>query len=135
MINRVEHDRLLAVTDLVFAEARRDGRLMAVAVTDEAGGLVFGIRMPGCHARVLKTAVRKAYTAAVMQRDTITFRDEDRDRQKTLGDWGDPMFTHLVGGVVIRRDGEWYGGLGVGGNGTDRDDEIARLALATLVAS
>ena len=135
MINRPDHERLLEACDVVFAEGRRDGRVMAIAVTDEAGGLVFGLRMPDCPARVLTHAIRKAYTAAVMQRDTIVFRDEDVDRQKTLADWGDPMLTHLVGGVVIRCGDEWCGGVAVGGNSTDRDDEIARLALATLVAS
>jgi uncharacterized protein GlcG (DUF336 family) len=134
VINRVRHDRLLAATDVVFAEGRQDGMPMALAVTDEAGGLVYAVRMPGCPARVLTMALRKAYTSAVMQRDTLTFRDEDRDRGKTLADWGDPMFTHLVGGVVVRRDAEWFGGLAVGGNETDRDDAIARAALAILVA-
>lgn len=135
MINRPEHDRLFAAAEVVFAEARRDGRAMAVAVTDEAGELVFGLRMPGCAARVLTHAIRKAYTAAVMQRDTVVFRDEDRERQKTLDDWGDPKLTHLVGGVVIRRGDEWFGGVAVGGNETNRDDEIARLALAALHSS
>jgi uncharacterized protein GlcG (DUF336 family) len=135
MINRPDYDRLLAAADAVFAEARRDGRLMAIAVVDEAGGLVFGLRMPGAHVRILTNAIRKAYTAAVMQRDTIVFRDQDVDRQKTLADWGDPLLTHLVGGVVIRCGEEWIGGVGVGGNATERDDELARLALATLVGS
>ena len=133
MINRPRQDRLLVTADVVFAEAARDDRLMAIAVTDEAAGLVFALRMPGCHTRVLTHAIRKAYTSAVMQRDTITFRDEDSERDKTLADWGDPMLTHLVGGVVVRRGTEWYGGLAVGGNTTDRDDEIAHLALATLL--
>jgi uncharacterized protein GlcG (DUF336 family) len=133
MINRPGQERLLAAADVVFAEAARDERVMAIAVTDEAGGLVFGLRMPGCPTRVLTHAIRKAYTAAVMQRDTITFRDEDIDRQKTLDDWGDPMLTHLVGGVVIRHGDEWFGGVAVGGNSTERDHEIARQALATLV--
>lgn len=133
MINRPDQQRLLPAAEAVFAEADRDRRVMAIAVADEAGGLVFGLRMPGCPARVLTHAIRKAYTAAVMQRDTITFRDEDIDRQKTLADWGDPMLTHLVGGVVIRCGDEWLGGVAVGGNSTERDDEIARRALATLV--
>jgi glc operon protein GlcG len=132
VINRPEQDRLLAAAEIVFAEARRDGRAMAIAVTDEAGELVFGLRMPNCPARVLTHAIRKAYTSAVMQRDTIVFRDQDIERHKTLDDWGDPKLTHLVGGVVLRRGDEWFGGVAVGGNETKRDDEIARLALAAL---
>jgi uncharacterized protein GlcG (DUF336 family) len=134
MINRVPLDRIEAAGWLVFEEARRDERLMAFCVVDEAGGLVYAARMEGAHARVLRFAINKAYTSAVMQRDTITFRDEDVERQKTLADWGDPNFTHLVGGVVIRSaEGEWLGGLGVGGNATHRDDEVARAALKVVL--
>jgi uncharacterized protein GlcG (DUF336 family) len=133
MINRVGNDRIEEAARLVFAEAAKDARQMAIAVTDEAGGLVFGMRMEQCHARILRVAIRKAYTVAVMQRDTITFRDQDREQGKSLGDWGDPLLTHLVGGVVIRQGDAWYGGVGVGGNETARDDEIARLAMRALV--
>lgn len=133
MINRVGNDRLGEAARLVFAQAAEDGRQMAIAVTDEAGGLVFAMRMERCHARILRVAIRKAYTVAVMQRDTVTFRDQDREQGKSLGDWGDPMLTHLVGGVVIRQGNDWYGGVAVGGNETGRDDEIARLALGVLV--
>ncbi len=107
---------------------------MAFAVVDEAGGLVFAIRYEETATRVLTHSIRKAYTSATMRRDTITFRDEDKDRDKTLADWGDMNLTHLVGGVVIEIDGEWYGGMGVGGNSTERDDEIARIALGILTA-
>jgi uncharacterized protein GlcG (DUF336 family) len=133
VINRVGNDRIWLAANLVFEEAVRDERQMALAVTDEAGGLVFGARMEQADTRILTHSIRKAYTAAVMRRDTITFRDEDREREKTLADWGDSMLTHLVGGVVLRRDGEWHGAVGVGGNGTLRDDDIARMAAQVLL--
>lgn len=134
MINRVRNDRIQEAARVVFEEGGRDGRAMAFAVVDEAGGLVYATSMEQAHARILAHAVRKAYTAAVMQRDTITLRDQDRELGKTLADWGDPRLTHLVGGVVIRRGAEWFGGLGVGGNATERDDEVARAALRVLAA-
>jgi len=134
MINRVPLDRIEAAGRAVFEEARRDGRLMAFCVVDEAGDLVYATRMEGTPGRVLRFAINKAYTSAIMQRDTITFRDEDVERNKTLADWGDPRFTHLVGGVVIRSpEGEWLGGIGVGGNETHRDDEVARVALRVVL--
>lgn len=134
MINRVANDKIHEAARLVFAEASKDGRAMAFAVVDEAGGLVFATRMENAATRILTHAIRKAYTAAVMQRDTITLRDSDRELGKTLADWGDAMLTHLVGGVVIKVRGEWLGGMAVGGNSTERDDEVARTALAVLVA-
>ncbi|HUY07115.1 MAG TPA: heme-binding protein [Acidimicrobiales bacterium] len=135
MINRVPLERIALASEAVFAESRVDGRDMAFAVVDEAGGLVFGVRYENTATRVLTHSIRKAYTSAIMRRDTIAFRDEDRERDKTLADWGDMNLTHLVGGVVIKMEGEWFGGLGVGGNSTERDDEIARIALAILTNS
>ena len=132
MINRVSLDKILVASEAVLRESKVDGRDMAFAVVDEAGGLIFGIRYEDTATRVLTHSIRKAYTAAVMRRDTITFRDEDKERDKTLADWGDMNLTHLVGGVVINIDGEWYGGMAVGGNSTERDDEIARIALEIL---
>ena len=134
MINRMPNDKIHKAAAAVFDEARKDGRQMAFAVADEAGALVFATTMEKASSRILKHAVRKAYTAAVMQRDTITLRDQDAELGKTLADWGDPMLTHLVGGVVITLDGEWYGGVAVGGNSTERDDGIARIALDVLRA-
>lgn len=134
MVNRVPNDKIHQAARVVFEEADKDGRAMAFAVVDEAGGLVFATSMEQAASRILKHAVRKAYTAAVMQRDTITLRDQDAELGKTLADWGDPMLTHLVGGVVINLDGQWYGGAAVGGNSTERDDGIARIALDVLRA-
>jgi len=132
MINRVPLEKILVASDAVFSESKVDGRDMAFAVVDEAGGLIFGIRYENTATRVLTHSIRKAYTSAIMRRDTITFRDEDKEREKTLADWGDTNLTHLVGGVVIEIDGEWFGGMAVGGNSTERDDEIARIALEIL---
>ncbi len=132
MINRVPLDRIVQASEFVFAEAKKDNKDMAFAVVDEAGGLIYGVRDTMTATRVLTHAIRKAYTSAIMRRDTIAFRDEDRERQKDLADWGDLNLTHLVGGVVIKMDGEWYGGMAVGGNSTERDDEISQMAMKIL---
>jgi 2-iminobutanoate/2-iminopropanoate deaminase len=133
VINRVPNHRIRDAARRVFGEAARDGREMAFAVADEAAGLVFAARTEGCAARVLTHAIRKAYTAATMQRDTVAFRDGDRQAGKTLADWGDPQLTHLVGGAVLWRDGELWGGVGVGGNTTERDGELSLLARDLLL--
>lgn len=133
VINRVPNRVIWSAAELVFSAGTSDGREMALAVVDESGGLVFGAQSDRCHPRVLRVAMRKAYTAAVMRRDTVTFRDEDRAAGKDLADWGDPMFTHLVGGVLLRAGADYYGGVGVGGNTTERDETIATLVAATLL--
>lgn len=133
MINRVPAERIYEARRWVFEEAARDGRLMAIAVTDEAAQLVYAERMEGCHARVLRHAMRKAYTAAIMQRDTTTFHSENAERDKTLDDWGDPDLTHLGGGVVMMRGPECLGGVAVGGHEFHRDVELAALARDVLL--
>jgi 2-iminobutanoate/2-iminopropanoate deaminase len=134
LINRIANERIYEATRRVFEEARRDAREMAIAVTDEAGGLVFAACTDRCPSRVLTHAVRKAHTAAVMQRDTVVFREQDQQANKTLADWGsDPMLTHLVGGSVLARGAEFFGGVGVGGNTTERDEQVSRLARDVLL--
>ncbi len=133
MINRIPLERITAAAETVLSQGREDGRDMAFAIVDEAGGLIYGIRDSDTATRVLTHAIRKAYTSATMRRDTITFRDEDKERDKVLADWGDPDLTHLVGGAVLQSNGEWWGGVGVGGNSTERDEELAILAREILL--
>jgi len=80
MIQRVslgleEAQRAIAA---VLEEAKREGRPVAVAVVDANGDVISCARMDGAHARVLRFAVRKAYTAAVMGRDTLERRGQVR---------------------------------------------------------
>ena len=132
MINRAPLDRIRLAAQLVFEAAAGDGRLMAIAVVDEAAALVYAERMEDCDARILVHAMRKAYTSATMKRSTLYFRDQNAELGKTLADWGGSELTQLPGGVEIRIGREWYGAVGVGGNTPDRDVELAELARKTL---
>lgn len=114
------------------AEATKDGKPMAFVVTDAAGEVICSLRMDGAHARVLKHAVRKAFTAAVMQRDTLAFKADLKDRDGNLDEWGDQTLTTLQGGKPVRVAGEVVGAVAVGGNSLQRDEEIARLAIEAI---
>ncbi len=113
-------------------EATKDGRPMAVAVVDDRGDLISCARMDGTPERVLRFAIRKAYTAAVMGRDTLTFKKQMEEASRTLDDYGDPLFTTLQGGHVALWEGQVVGAVAVGGNTSARDEEIARVALGAL---
>lgn len=113
-------------------EATRDGRPMAVAVVDDSGDLICCARMDGTPERVLRFAIRKAYTAAVMGRDTLAFKKQMEEASRTLADYGDPLFTTLQGGHVALSEGRVVGAVAVGGNTTARDEEIAEVALRAL---
>lgn len=116
----------------VLAEASKDGRAMAVAVVDDRGDLLCCARMDGAPPRVLRFAIRKAYTAAVMGRNTLALKREMEERGRTLADYGDPLFTTLQGGVVVRVGDQVVGAVAAGGGTQDRDEEVARIAIQAM---
>ncbi|MFF3573958.1 GlcG/HbpS family heme-binding protein [Nocardia jiangxiensis] len=110
---------------------------IAVVVVDKEGELVAAARMDGMAARFVRAAHRKAYTAAVMERDTAGVM-EFWNRQQAAGhrgphDWNDPMLTTLPGGYVVKCDCRIVGGIGIsGGSGDFDDDYFAEIAIAAL---
>ena len=97
----------------VFDQAKKDGRPVAVAVVDNHGELIASARMDGAHARVLRHAIRKAYTAAVMGRDTLAFKKDIIDADRT---------THRLWRLVFDYFAGWAGGSIRKPSGNDRDD-------------
>jgi uncharacterized protein GlcG (DUF336 family) len=110
---------------------------VAVAVVDKEGELITGARMDGMAARFWRAAHRKAYTAAVMERDTsgvMAFWNQQLSRgHRGPHDWNDPMLTTLPGGYVVRYGTRIVGGIGIsGGSGNRDDDHFAEIAIAAL---
>ena len=118
----------------VIEEATRQAKPMAVAVVDDRGDEIASARMDGVPERVLRFALRKAYTAAVMGRDTLAFKKLLVDTGRTLADYGDPTFTTLQGGLTVTVEGQVVGGFAVGGNNVTGDEEVARIGLRALIA-
>jgi len=111
---------------------------IAVTVVDKEGELVAGARMDGMAPRFFKAAHRKAYTAAVMERDTAGVM-EFWNRQEAAGhrgphDWNDPMLTTLPGGYVVKHGTKIVGAIGIsGGSSGEYDDEyFADIAMKAL---
>ena len=127
---------------LVEAERARDAILaalsandspIALAIADRNGVPILLLRQDGAPARMLGRARAKAYTAASVGLDTVSFRDEHVKAQaRTLDDWGDPMLTTLQGGLVIRSAGQVVGGIGMSGNTTPRDEALARIGRSAM---
>ncbi len=124
-----EAERAIAA---VFEQATKDGRAVAVAVVDNHGELIAGARMNGAHARVLRHAIRKAYTAATMGRDTVAFKKDMQDAGRRLIDYGDPSLTTLQGGLVVRVDKQIVGAIASGGSPRQRDVEMAKIGLEAM---
>jgi 2-iminobutanoate/2-iminopropanoate deaminase len=116
----------------VIEEATREGKPMSVAVVDNHGELLAAARMNGSHARVLRHAIRKAYTAAVMGRDTLSFKYDLWERNGNLDEWGDINLTTLQAGLVVKSNGQVVGAIGTGGNSLPRDEEVARIGMRAM---
>ena len=84
MPDRITLEQAQRAIAAAFDEATRAGRNMAAAVVDASGDPICTARMDATHERVLRFAVRKAYTAAVMQRDTLGFKADMERTNRTL---------------------------------------------------
>jgi glc operon protein GlcG len=122
----------VAAINAVVRASEEAGFSVAVAVVDDHGDLIAAHRMDGCRPRSIRMTQRKAYTAAVMDRDTTALHEDMVQRHFDISYYGDPMFTALPGGVVARVAGRTIGAIGVTGNAKNRDGELAAAGLAQL---
>jgi glc operon protein GlcG len=111
---------------------------IAVAVVDKEGELIAGARMDGMAPRFFRAAHRKAYTAAVMERDTAGVM-EFWNRQESAGhrgphDWNDPMLTTLPGGYLVKYGTKIVGAIGISGGSSGEFDDVhfAEIAVSAL---
>lgn len=115
------------VVEAVIAECEKvDHPAVAIVVMDKHADVVAWVRMDGRSQRFGKAAYRKAYSAAVFERDTdgimAFWARQEEDGHRGPHDWGDPMLTTLPGGYVIHYLGEVVGSVGVaGGKSGDPD--------------
>lgn len=107
------------------------GLPMAFAVADVGAELIATSRMNGAHPRILRHAIRKAYTSATMCRNTLWFRRDLEDRVGSLDQWGDADLTTLPGGLVVRSDKGFIGAVGTGGGGK-HDEEVAHTMVRAM---
>jgi uncharacterized protein GlcG (DUF336 family) len=118
---------------------------MALWVCDKAGVTVASVRMDGTPARYAEAAHRKAYSAAIFERDTIGIIDfwegQAKQGHQREADWNDPMVTTLPGGYCVcngRRGGNlqmWdvIGGFGAAGDDVpEHENGVAEAAIAAL---
>ena len=126
----------LGALEAIAAAAREMGAIVAIAVVDPHGDLIAARRMDGARPRWMSASLRKAYTAAVMDRDTAAFHEDMLRRHLDLAHYGDVRLTGLPGGVVVRDEsGETVAGIGVTGNTGGRDAALAELARACFASA
>jgi glc operon protein GlcG len=133
IVTSLGHAEARAAIDAGIAMAKARAVELSFAVTDFAGELLICERMDGAPARTLKHAMRKAFTSAIMGRDTLVFGQQLRERSGDLVQWGDARLTNLPGGCVVEKDGQVVGAVACGGAPSDVDVEIARAMAAAAL--
>jgi uncharacterized protein GlcG (DUF336 family) len=132
-------DDALRVINTVVTHAKEHDHVgIAVVVMDKNAEIIAAAKMDNRSSRFFKAALRKAYSAAVFERDTsavIDLHDRlDAENHRGPMEWNDTMLTTLPGGyVVCDREDNVLGALSVaGGGGSISDWEFADLAFAAL---
>ena len=118
--------------DVILTKCKADGYTIAIAIADEHGDFIAFARMDEPYLRWGRNARRKAYTSAIMGRDTQAFYDELQQRNRTLLDYGEPEFTTLPGGVAVYDGKRCIGGLGGTGAAKGHDEELALMGVHAM---
>jgi glc operon protein GlcG len=118
--------------DVILTSAKANNYCIAIAVADANGDFIAFARMDDAYLRWGRNARRKAYTSAIMGRDTQAFYDELKKRNRTLIEYGDPDFTTLPGGVAVYSGTRCIGAVGVTGAAAGHDHELAADGVAAM---
>ena len=112
-----------------LAEARTNNWLMAVAVVDTAGDLVYFERMDSTQAGSSTVAIDKARSAARFKRPTKAFQDMLASGGEGMRVLGISGAVPVEGGIPIVEDGKITGAVGVSGGTSAQDGQCARAGL------
>jgi glc operon protein GlcG len=112
-------------------EAHTNGWPVSIAIVDAGGSLLSLQRLDGAAPATAHMASAKANTAALVQRDSKHFEDMiNGGRVAFLS--APELRGVLEGGVVIVKDGQCIGAVGVSGVKPPDDARIARAGIAAL---
>lgn len=111
-----------------FAEAAKNNWIVAVAITDITGQLVYFEKADGTQYGSIQVAIDKARSASLYRRPTTAFRDViNAGNHNTLTLAG---MNAIEGGHPILSEGKLIGAIGVSGVTAPQDGMIARAGAA-----
>ena len=114
------------------AFAKQNGATPSIAVVDDAGTLLYFVRLDGSFPAGGHVSIGKAKTAATFKKPTKDFEDAINKGRFTMTAL--PDFTPLQGGVPIVHDGQVIGAVGVSGAKSAAQDEAVAAAGAEALA-
>lgn len=133
-MNVLQHDAE-KIMEVAEREALRIGKGLSIAVVDSGGFVVSIRRFDGARPMTPLIALSKAYTSAVMQRPSGMLKpwsNSDPVFFNQVATMGNFPIVATGGGVTLKRDGQFVGGVGVSGGTPGEDEEIAQTVLAEL---
>jgi glc operon protein GlcG len=115
-----------------LAEARKNNWLMAVAIVDTAGNLVYFEKMDGTQVASSTIAAEKARAAAQFKRPTKALQDALAAGGEGLRILGLPGAVPVEGGIPLIAGGKIVGAIGVSGGTSAQDAQCATAGVAVL---
>ena len=129
----VSVDTAKKATAAAMAECRKNNLIVAVAVTDTGGQLVYFERMDNLQHGSINVAIGKARSAAQYKRPTKVWQDIVASGGAGIRILGLEGAVPLDGGLPIVIDGKVVGGIGISGGATgDLDAQCARAGLDAI---
>jgi len=114
------------------AEAEKNGWLMAVAIVDPSGNLVYFQRADSTQTASLQLAIDKARSAALFKRATKVFEDQVAAGGLGLRQLKNPDVIPIEGGVPLILDGKVVGAIGVSGGAATQDGQCANAGAIQI---
>ncbi len=122
-----------ALLSKVQLEAIGNQQTVAAAIVDAHGDLVAFMKMDGCSPQTALLAQNKAYTSARDRQPSGNLGQWARETSKDLSYWTDPRITGFKGGMPIEINHQVIGAIGISGLSEDEDEQLAVLALESIV--
>lgn len=120
------------VAAAAVAEARKANLLMAVAVTDTAGDLVYFEKMDGTQTGSVRVAQGKARSAALFKRPTKVFQEIVAGGGDGLRILGLEGAVPVEGGIPLVVGGKIIGAIGLSGGSSAQDGQVAQAGVTAL---
>lgn len=112
--------------------AEENGWLMAIAIVDTGGHLVYFEKMDGAQTGSVEVAIDKGRSAALFRRPTKVFEDGVAQGGQGIRLLNLRGAVPLDGGIPIIMDGELVGGIGISGGSGEQDGIAARAGAAAV---
>lgn len=129
---RLTDDAVLLLITAARQAAEQMGVPQCIAVVDQGCHLLGFLRMDGARVLSIRSATRKAMTAATTGAPSGALPG---DKAQALAAATDGEMTGLPGGLPVRADGQVIGGIGIGSGKGEEDLTVALAAVAAFEAA